>query len=144
MRVASLGIFGLLLLTSCQKPNPDFTVTEKSQDGSRVATIRGFQPRGTIEGYILLSFSKGKQDGPEASFRQIEDGELGWISNDTFAVVADQVRFSSLSSEYYPDGTTDTKVRIVVCTKTDMDCTGLLKRLDQSSSARKLAHFPES
>lgn len=144
MRVASLGIFGLLLLASCQKPSPDFTMTENSQDGSRVATIRGFQPRGTIEGYILLSFNRSKQDGPKASFRQIENGKLGWISNDTFAVVADQVRFSSLSSEYYPDGTTDTKVRMVVCSKSDMDCTGLLTRLDQSSAARKIGHFPES
>jgi hypothetical protein len=144
MRIASLAIFGLLLLTSCKKPSPDFTFIEKSPDGSRLATIRGFQPRGTIEGYILISFNRANDDGPSASFRQIENGQAGWISDDTFVVVADQARFSSLSSEYYPNGTTDSKVRLVVCTQNDMDCSGLLKHLGQSSETQKIVHFPES
>ncbi len=143
MRIASFAIFALLLLVSCKRPSPDFTVTEKSSDGSRLATIRGFQPKGTIEGYILISFDKN-DSGPSASFRQIENSQAGWISANTFAVVAEQARFSSLSSEYYPSGTSESKVRVVVCTKKDMDCSGLLKRLGEAPEVQKIDHFPEN
>jgi hypothetical protein len=144
MRNASFVLLALSFVISCKKPKPDFAYTVKALDGSRLAIIRGFQPRGTIEGYILISFEKANHESPAASFLQIKNGNLGWISNDTFVVVADQMRFQSLSSEYYPDGTTDSEVNLVVCSRNHMDCSSLLDRLHQAAKMREIPHFPEN
>jgi hypothetical protein len=140
----ALILFGILLLSSCNRRKPDFIYTEKSLDGSRLAIVQGFQPRGTLEGHVLISFKTSDHESARASFSQIENGEVGWVTGDTFVAAADRIRFDSVSSEYYPDGTTGSRVKFIVCNKSEMDCSELLKRLRQSTEVQVIRHFPEN
>lgn len=143
MRFVSVVLLSALLLTSCQEVVPDFTLTARSSDKGQLATLRGFQPRGTIEGYLVLSFNEGDQAGGTATFRQIENGQIGWIATDTLAVVADRLNFNALASDYFPDGTVKSRVRLIVCARQDMDCSSLAERLNRSSGVHHIAQFPE-
>lgn len=136
-------LLNVLLLTSCQNRVPDFTLTVRARDGQHVAILRGFQPRGTIEGLIVLSFGEGNQSGETATFRRIENGQIGWVAADMLAVVADRMEFNALESDYFPDGTVSSRVRLVVCAKQDTNCSDLSERLARSPSQQHIAHFPE-
>lgn len=141
MRVARSALWVAFLLASCQKAVPDFTLSVPSPDGARKAVLKGFQPRGTIEGNLILSF----RDQPErtATIRQIENGQIGWVAVDTLAIVADRLEFYSLDSDYYSDGTIGSRIRVILCAKQDMDCSALAQRLARTPSVKRIAHFPE-
>jgi hypothetical protein len=141
MRVAKSALWAAFLLASCQKAVPDFTLSVPSPDGGRKAVLNGFQPRGTIEGNLVLSF----RDEPErtATFRQIENGQIGWVAADTLAIVADRLEFYSLDSEYFSDGTIGSRIRVIVCAKQDMDCSDLAQRLARTPNVKHIGHFPE-
>lgn len=141
MRVAKWVLWGVFLLAFCQKPVPDFTLFVPSSDGAHKAVLRGFQPRGTIEGYLLLSFDDQLEGS--ATFRQIDNGQIGWIASDTIAIVADALKFNSLASDYFPDGTVKSRVRVIVCAKQDTDCSALAQRLARTPNVKRVAHFPE-
>lgn len=141
MRVAKSALWAAFLLASCQKAVPDFTLSIPSPDGGRKAVLKGFQPRGTIEGNLVLSF----RDEPErtATFRQIENGQIGWIAADTLAIVADRLEFYALDSDYFSDGTIGSRIRVIVCAKQDMDCSALTERLAKAPNVKRIGHFPE-
>jgi hypothetical protein len=133
-----------VLLASCQKRVPDFNFTIPSpQDGSAVS-INGFQARGTIEGSVILSFRNGGDaDRNVATFHEIRNGMIGWTSKAEFAVVADHLTFPRVSSDYYPDGTVHTRMRLVTCARDEMDCSSLEARIIKET-AKHIARFPAS
>lgn len=141
MRVAKSALWAAFLLTSCEKAVPDFTLTVPSPDGACRAFLKGFQPRGTLEGNLVISF----RDGPErtATFRQIDNGQIGWVAADTLAIVADKLEFYSLNSSYFSDGTIASRIRVIVCAKQDMDCSVLAQRLARAPNVKRIDHFPE-
>lgn len=142
MRVAtSFALWCAILLGACQRERPDFALTISSPGEGHKAALRGFQPRGTIEGYILLSFGDDFENA--AVIRQVENGQMGWVGSDTFVVVADRLKFDSLSSDYFPDGTVKSRIRVVVCARQDMDCSYLMEYLAKGSDIRRISHFPE-
>ena len=89
-------------LCSCQPKLPDFSYEIKAPSGRNSAIVRGFRPGGTIEGVLLISFGRTAKpwNEPNATFSRIVNGQIGWTSPNTFAVVADRLSFHGLDSEY--------------------------------------------
>lgn len=141
MRVAKTILWAALLLASCGKAVPDFTLSVPSPDGARRAILNGFQPRGTMKGNLVLSF----RDDPErtATFRRIDDGRIGWVAANTLAIVANTINFYSLDNNYFSDGTIGSRIRVIVCAKQDIDCSSLDHRLARASNVKHIAYFPE-
>lgn len=148
MRSVTSFIGGIISisLTSCQAPSPDFTSSINNFDGTRAISIRGFQPRGTLEGYITISFSKYSTNNEvlNATILNIENGNLGWTSSNTFALIADRLEYRKVSSSYFPLGTLDSRIFFTICIRTEMDCSMLDRLMANNSGARHIVRFPES
>ena len=131
----------LLLLASCQKRVPDFTLTAPSPDGRHKAFLRGFEGRGTIEGFLLLSFDDSSEE--PAQFRYIKNGRVGWVAPRTLVIVADELDFDRVASSYFPDGTVESEIRVIVCARENLDCSALAERLDRVPNEVRIARFRE-
>lgn len=129
-----------LLLTGCGQRPPDFRYSIKSPAHGAMATVSGYQPRGTVEGYLLIAFGDDAQS--VAQFRHIKNAALGWVSGDEFAVVGDFLSFDSIRSSYFPDGAAASEIRLITCSRRQVDC-ALLERRMIPGSARRIAQFPE-
>lgn len=146
MRVVTRGlVLTTLLLAACgESRRPDFEFAVPSPHGDRKVDLMGFQPRGTIEGYLLLSFGSEAESKSAATFREVTNGTVGWISDSELAIVGDRLRYNGVSSDYFPDGTVRSRVRLLICTRDEMDCSRLEARILNGVAAKELAHFPES
>lgn len=142
MRGAIRALLAILIpLAACNKSDPDFEFEMRSPDRNHVAVVRGFQPRGTVDGRFILSFSES-EDKP-AIFLKITNGVFGWASNNMFAVIGDDLVYRSLSSEYFPDGTIHSEINLVVCDRDNLDCSSIERALLSLRSARRISRFPE-
>jgi hypothetical protein len=142
MRAANQIVILLVgsLLGSCQRAEPDFTFSLESPDGSRTAVFRGYEPGGTIESNLVLSFrGTGTRS---ATFREIENGRIGWVGTDTLTVVADKIQYYGLDSDYFPDGTIGNKVRVITCSRQYTSCLDVMKQLEKAKNVKSLRHFP--
>jgi hypothetical protein len=145
MRVVTRAlVLATLLLAACGESRPDFEFVVASPHGERKVNVMGFQPRGTIEGYLLLSFGGEAESQSVATFREVTNGTVGWISDRELAIVGDRLRYHGVSSDYFPDGTVRSKVRLLICTRDEMDCSSLEARILNGVTAKELANFPES
>ena len=140
MRTAGLTIIAALALSSCQKRVPDFAVSLKSPDNSRIALLKGYQPRGTISGWVNLTFP-GPGADQTATFLRMKNADFGWVSSNTLAVVADHLEYGAIGSHYYPDGTTRTETRLITCVRRELDCSNLEARM--ATSRTRIGGFPE-
>lgn len=145
MRAANFILASVALLAACQKRPQDFSVNLRSSDGVRVATLSGYQPRGIAKGYILLTFGAGdkKSDKQAITFLQIENGRIGWISKETIAIVADELKYNAMASDFFPDGTVRSRIRVLTCTREYMDCSSIDKQLSDDAKVQIIEHFPE-
>lgn len=143
MRAASLNMALLVLLASCEKREPDFVINMRSPGGGQTASLSGYQPRGISKGHAVLSFKQGQAESGSglATFHQIKNAKIGWISDDTFAIVADELKFDSISSDYFPDGTVNSRIRLLVCDRQKMDCSSVQWR--SGFAVRQVISFPE-
>lgn len=140
MRTARLTIIAALALSSCQKRQPDFLLSLKSPDMSRTAVLQGYQPRGTIGGWLNLSFP-GPGSDRTATFFRMKNADFGWVSSDTLAVVGDHLEYGTIASHYAPDGTIRTETRLITCVRGELDCSKLEARM--GVNRRRIAGFPE-
>ncbi len=140
---AGLILAAALGLAACQKRAPDFTHVIPSSDGQHSITLKGFEPRGTIDGQLVLFVSHGrKTDSETATFGHVTNGMVGWTSDGKIAVVGDHVDYRGANSDYTPEGTVQSDVRLVVCSRDDMDCSSLESRIMKAPSSRRLTRFP--
>ena len=128
-------------LSACSKRDPDFEFEMPAPNRVRVAIIQGFQPRGTIDGKLNLTF--GHSTDP-AVFLGVRNARMGWLSNNEFLLVGDNLEFVALSSSYFPDGTVGSETRLLVCDRARMDCSSVERTLSSAPAVRHIARFPES
>lgn len=141
MRVVRFALFSALFLTGCQERAPDFSLASRPYNNAHVLILRGYQPRGTIEGYISLSFDNDQQR--IATLRRIEAGKIGWLNEHTVAIIANNIEYSNLDSDYFPDGTVDSRIHVIVCNEKLEDCSFMLKKLLSAASPIVIKQFPE-
>jgi hypothetical protein len=140
MRTAGLTIIASLALSCCQKRPPDFALSVNSPDRSRTAVLEAYQPHGTIDGWINLSFP-GPGSERAATFFRMKNADFGWVSSDTLAVVADHLEYGAIGSHYFPDGTTRTETRLLICVREELDCSKLEAQMGENR--RRIAGFPK-
>jgi hypothetical protein len=146
MQAVTKGLLlAALLLASCHRSEPDFQFRVPASHGENWFVISGYQPRGTIEGVLLLSFGNRGSSRPEvATFHSILNGSVGWISDMDVAVIADKLVYQNISSDYFPDGTMRTKIRLIVCVRGEMDCSSIEGKLAKESALKIIHRFPEA
>lgn len=140
MRIARLAILAALALSSCQERSPDFTFSLESPDKSRTALLQGYQPRGTIDGWLNLSLP-GPGSDRTATFFRMRNANFGWVSPNTLVVVADRLEYGSIASHYAPDGTIRTETRLIICVRNELDCSNLEAGMGRNRIT--IAGFPE-
>lgn len=142
MRGAKCALASSLLLASCGKQVPDFNYAIRSPKNGIVATISGFQPRGTIEGSLIVSFGE-KSNAHRITITNIKNGSIGWLDGGRLFAVGDHLEYQGIDSYYYPDGTTENAVRFVVCSRDEQDCSLIDQAIKNGVPARKFEQFPE-
>ena len=145
MRAASLIVIFLFILGACQKREEDFILRSQSPNGNIVALFRGYQPRGISKGIIVLTFVQEAQQSDDSAtvFDGIENAEIAWLSDSKLIIIADQIKYRNIDSDYFPDGTINSRVRLVICERQEMDCSSLDKRIKNSRPLHRIASFPE-
>jgi hypothetical protein len=137
MRTVTSLCFSVLLLLfgACGQVKPDTVQSIESIGGSHSVELSIFQPRGTIEGYIALVFRGSVAEKHRTAWiSQLENAKLGWTTTGQFVIVADQLAYSGLSSKYFPTGAADSRVDVIACIRTVVDCS----RLEATISERVL------
>lgn len=142
MRGAKSALASSLLLVSCGKQVPDFNYAILSPKNNIVATISGFQPRGTIEGSLVVSFGENS-NAHIITIIYIKNGSIGWLDSGRLFAVGDHIEYQGIDSYYYPDGTVENAVRFVVCSRDEQDCSLFDKAIKNGVPARKFEQFPE-
>lgn len=137
------GLTCILALTACAKSQPDFQWESRSPMGTHVAYVNGFEPRGTLSGKLTVSFATEDSAQKSFVFTHIREAYFGWISKDTFAVIAEKMTFFGLDSQYFPNGTVDNSIKVVLCAKELTDCSSLQNQMSQQSKIRHITSFPE-
>lgn len=127
------------LLSGCSQREPDLRFTILSPDGDRTIEVRGFQPRGTIDGKVTVSFDG---DDNSATFYRIKNVTFGWTAPNQVSVVGDSLLYRNVSSHYFPDGTVNSEISFVVCARDKADCSSIERRLRAVGSSRRISHFP--
>ena len=90
--------------------------------------------------WLNLSFPGSGAD-QTATFLRMKNGDFGWVSSNTLAVVADHLEYGAIGSHYYPDGTTRSETHLIICIRGELDCSKLEARM--ASYRRRIAGFPE-
>jgi hypothetical protein len=143
MRVVNLVGIALITLSSCTDRTPDMKYVIGAKNNTAFVTLKIFQPQGTIGGKIVLFFShKEKTDTKTVTIESLKNGNFGWIDNNTFAVVVDKARFHDVSDSYFPDGTIDTELRMIFCSRDKMDCSSVDSRIGNNEKSIRIANFP--
>ncbi len=94
---------------------------------------------------MLLSFSASNDtDTAVVTIHHMTDGIVGWTSDGKVAVVANNLSYRGVSSEYAPSGTMESEVKFVPCSRDEMDCSSLESRIAKGAWAKHIAGFPES
>ena len=139
------SFFAVSALVSCAPRAPDFQTVLGSPSGEYDARVRGYQPRGTIEGYVTVQITRGDQKGeiePQLTFGHLQKLKVGWINDRTLAFVADELELSQFCTPVYLAKDSDYKeVHLVTCSTRQIDCSSLLERI--RPGATKLDVFPE-
>jgi hypothetical protein len=131
----------LLLLAACSRVQPDMVQTLESPIGTNSVVVSTFQPRGTIEGYIVLVFQGSVADKHRTAWiTGLENAKIGWTGDGQFAVVADQLAYNGFSSSYFPTGLVDGKVDAHICVRRVVDCSRLEAQM--SKRAIEISKFP--
>jgi hypothetical protein len=112
----------------------------QSPDRSRTAILRGYQPRGTISGYVTLTFS-GPGADRTSTFLRMRNATIGWVAPDALALIADHLEYSSVASHHYPDGTIRTETRLIPCVRGELDCSKLEAAMGTKKA--RIGQFPE-
>lgn len=142
---ASQVLFGVIAIgfAGCAKRSPDFERQLSSPSKSIVARFAGYQPRGTVEGYLTVEFSPSKAPAdPQITVGHILKLRAGWVDDHTFALVYDTLEPRRLSSPLYLDGEASSQIELVTCNTRYLDCGPLLGRIDTNHTI-KLDQFPE-
>ncbi|TFU00052.1 hypothetical protein EUV02_15505 [Polymorphobacter arshaanensis] len=133
-------IFGIV---GCEQRKPDNQREIASLDGKANVTVISYQPRGTIEGYLTLSFApKAKQEGPQIKFGHMLNVKLGWLDERRFAIVYDVLEIRQLASPVFPTGEAQSAVEIIPCNRRYIDCRSLETRLNAKASLA-ISQFPD-
>ncbi len=133
----------LLALTTCAQRSPDFIEELPAPSGTSAATFAGYQPRGTIEGFLTVTLAKpGTKNDPQLTFGHMLNVRAGWIDDHTLAFVYDALEPRRAQSPIYPTGEAASAVEIVTCNTNYLDCSSLLRRFVPSHSL-VIMRFPE-
>jgi hypothetical protein len=138
--VNKVSLIFLLTLSACNNRSPDFQREIRSPQGDKAAILKGFQPRGTISGRLTLSIGN---ESSVSTFLRIRNGVIGWISSNEIAIVSDELIYSGLSSNYFPDGTENSEIRLIICVRRYVNCSPIEARVISNRGVR-LRQFPES
>src|SRR4051812_46086718 len=123
----------LLALTSCAQRSPDFVEELAAPSGAFAATFAGYQPRGTIEGFLTVTLAKpGTKKEPQLTFGHMLNVRASWIDDHTLAFVYDALEPRRAQSPIYPTGEAAGGVEIVTCNTKYLDCSPLLRRFAPS------------
>ena len=89
----SLLFASVLNLCGCAKERAaDFKRDVASPSGKVVARFAGYQPRGTIEGYLTVTFSSPSAKAkPQVTLGHMLRVRAGWLNDHTFAFVYNQL-----------------------------------------------------
>ena len=94
-----------------------------------MATLTGYQPRGTVEGYLTITLAKrGDKNDPQLTFGHMLNVHVGWIDDHTLAFVYDALEQRHAQSPVYPNGQVESAVEVVTCNSKYLDCSPLLRR----------------
>ena len=133
----------LVALGACGKRSPDFVRTISSPSGTSIATFSGYQPRGTIEGYLTVTLAKpGAAKEPQLTFGHMLNVRAAWLDNHNLALVYDVLEPRHAQSPIYVTGEADSAVEIITCNTRHLDCTALLRRLSAKHTI-VFKEFPE-
>lgn len=132
-----------LALTSCAQRSPDFVEKLAAPSGASTATFAGYQPRGTIEGYLTVAVAKrGTKNDPQLTFGHMLNVRAGWIDDHTLAFVYDELEPRRTQSPIYPTGEAASAVEIVTCNAKYLNCSPILRRFAPSHTL-VIKEFPE-
>jgi hypothetical protein len=138
-----LFVFAMVISGCSEQRTADFDRQIASPSNETTARFAGYQPRGTIEGYLTLSFSPRSGSGkPEITLGHMLGVRAGWLDNHTFVLIYDQLEQRVFSSPVYPTGDVSSEVRIVTCNRRYVDCGPITGRLAANRSIA-IQQFPE-
>ncbi|WP_114228481.1 hypothetical protein [Sphingomonas sediminicola] len=108
-----------------------------------VATLVGYQPRGTIGGYLTITIAEpGDKNDPQLTFGHMLNVHAGWIDGHTLAFVYDALEPRHTQSPIYPTGRVESAVEVVTCNSKYLDCSPLLRRLAKGHTLL-IKQFPD-
>jgi hypothetical protein len=140
------SLFLAVILTSlggCGQRAPDFIRTIGSPSGGSVASFSGYQPRGTIEGYLTVTVTRvGDKNEPQLTFGHMLNVRAGWLDQHHFALVYEVLESRHSQSPIFTTGEADSAVEVSTCNTRYLDCTPLLRRLSAKNSLL-IKEFPE-
>lgn len=133
----------LAMLGGCGQRTPDFTRTIGSPSGGSVASFSGYQPRGTIEGYLTVTITKaGDKNEPQLILGRMANVRAGWLDEHHFALVYDVLEPRHAQSPIFPTGDAESAIELITCNTRHLDCAPLLRRLSARHSL-PIREFPE-
>lgn len=143
MRNLLLYVIFLAAEGSCEQRRPDFVRTIGSPSGTSTATFSGFQPRGTIDGYLTISLAQpDAANEPQLTFGHMLNVRIGWLDDHKLALVYDILEPRHAESPVYMTGEADSAVEIITCNTRYLDCASLLSRLPPKHTI-VFKEFPE-
>lgn len=145
MRASFRWIFAatFIAVAGCAPRSADFTRQLVSPSGRIVAHFEGYQPRGTIEGYLTVAFSpRSKIVAPQLTFGHMLMVKAGWLDEHTFVFIYDLMDQRDFASPLYPTGEAMSAIQIITCNRRYVDCTAIAARLSPARSI-VLQQFPE-
>lgn len=139
-----LLLVSAIVLAGCGKrPRADFDRQVASPSGKLFAHFAGYQPRGTVEGYLTVSFSpQSRERTPEITLGHMLGVRAGWLDDHTFAFVYDQLDQRVFASPIYPTGDVSSMVQIISCNRRYVDCSRIAGRFVPEHSIA-VKQFPE-
>lgn len=136
-------VASVVALSGCAPRVADFNRDVTSPSGKTIAHFAGYQPRGTIEGYLTVSFiSRSGKTSPQLTFGHMLGVRAGWLDDHSFAFVYDLLEQRHFASPVYPTEELSSAVQIVSCNRHYVDCTSIMARLSPKHSIA-MPQFPE-
>jgi hypothetical protein len=132
-----------IAVSGCAKQDADFDREVSSPTGQITARFAGYQPRGTIDGHLTVTFApRSRTPEPQITLGHMLGVKAGWLDDRTFAFVFDLLDQRDFTSPIYPTGEASSAVQIVSCNQRYLDCGPILKRLTPAHSVA-VPQFPE-
>lgn len=133
-----------MVISGCaQQRAADSTREIASPSGETIVRFAAYQPRGTTEGYLTVSFlPRSGSAKAEITLGHMLGVRAGWLDEHTFAVIYDQLEQRAFTSPIYPTGEVSSEVQIVTCNRRYIDCEPIRGRLI-INRAITIQQFPE-